>query len=127
MAPWIRSPEIIAFDSVAKASKYTKERFGVEFALLDDVCAQVSSYVSASDSNTVCVVAFVDPYDYDLPTRVSFLAHECTHIAQRWAEQLGEKKLSDEMEACAVESAMRICIKQLGAKRFLRPKKEKRK
>lgn len=109
---WMPCPEVHAFTSMKKARKFARKHYGEEPR---DVPGSdgVTMYAKNELGHTVCLVV-IKKNDSPMAQNMALLAHECVHVAQAWAEDMGEKRPGDEWMAYAVQSAMLECLKQLG-------------
>lgn len=109
---WMPCPDLHAFASRKKARKFARKRYGEE---PEDVPWAEGATWSAKDDrgHTVCIVV-VEPKSASAAQKMALLAHECVHVAQTWADDMGEESPGDEWMAYAVQSAMLECLRQLG-------------
>lgn len=109
---WVPCPDVYAFTSRKKARKFAIKHYGGEPKDIPGADG-VTWYTKSDQGNTVCLVV-IEADGKPVAQQMALLAHECVHVAQAWADDMGETKTGDEWMAYAVQSAMLECLKQLG-------------
>lgn len=111
---WMPCPDLHVFTSRGKARRFAIEQTGKEPDLMPSSNAVTASLVE--DGKSLCIVVVPKKDEFDKRQRVAILAHECVHVAQFWAECMGESKPGNEWMAYATQSAMLVALDQLGEK-----------
>lgn len=110
---WMPCPDVHAFKSKRKAKKFAIKKYGVDPDTVDGADGLTLTFRSDETKHVVCLVV-VDTDDSSAENKIALLAHECVHVAQTWADCMGEKNPGIEWMAYAVQSVMLVCLRQLG-------------
>lgn len=111
---WMPCPDVYAFTSRKKARKFALKKYGFEPRDIPGTDG-VTMTLKNDQGHTVCLV-IIESKNMDASNKIAVLAHECVHVAQVWAGNMGEDKPGVEWMAYAVQSTMLTCLKQLGDK-----------
>lgn len=109
---WMPCPNLHAFASRKKARKFALKQYGEEFE--DITGSNAVTATTRDDKGHIACLVVIEANGESTAQKMALLAHECVHVAQAWADCMGEKKPGDEWMAYAVQSAMLECLKQLG-------------
>lgn len=122
MSDWFPFPIIQVFTNKKKAKKYVKAVTGGSCKCHFLPKAATTSYYEGSGLPSYAVI-YIDMSKVEgtsLSQKLALIAHECSHIVDAWADEIGEDKMGTETRAYALQSALLGCCEQLGEDWFMK-------